>query len=653
MDLWAISERMGSLGSACIAAVKPHIDIGALHRSLAKQKAPGICTVSGEGLGALVHAQLGRPLDKRLQCSAWDSRPLTPEQLEYAALDAACLLMLLDGYIACAPPLSYPINEPTDAEIPAPSPPLPEDPSAPSCDPFIEATVAEETCAPSQSSPPPSHPSPEDLRVPRDAGLPPGNPGCARAANFTVESGFGSHRTRQSAARDAQREVGPASVDYGNGPQEYPVARETPAVVEDNIGGGGGTSRTPIRGLAVADVEARGPPQGCILMMESLSIVGNGQSFPGGAASGSAVGPSKEDAVASCNRASSLPDAFGGGGTPGGLGGRDGRGDLGESGEERWDRADAESARTSVGKSAGREDGGSGTRSDASSGSTNRRLGEREDPEGDTGDSREPVGAVEGPQTPDGTQQFENEAQLEGDEELLKEGRACLEEGVTGAVVSVSDEQATRLGQREQGNGSGTASQEKRESEKGSGLTRASQEEMKCAADVWACRLLVGAEGKPQRVRRGSRMSRSRMKALSGHKDLDASRGWPATIPWEMPGGPSGEPRFVCDVMVEGLARQLRLCGIDATVPPNLAKRQRFITYKHMVEAAQQEGRLILTTDKVFLRGGYSDAAYFVQGATKGEQLQEVLAAFNIPTGPGFPAHPLRPMQQRVHPEAF
>jgi Mut7-C RNAse domain len=56
--------------------------------------------------------------------------------------------------------------------------------------------------------------------------------------------------------------------------------------------------------------------------------------------------------------------------------------------------------------------------------------------------------------------------------------------------------------------------------------------------------------------------------------------GWPARIPWEPEEGPPGEPRFICDVMVEGLARQLRLCGIDAAVAPNLAKSQRFLTYR-------------------------------------------------------------------------
>ena len=51
-----------------------------------------------------MEAQLGLSLDKSLQCSSWGSRPLSPEQLQYAALDAAVLLMLLDSIIAAALP---------------------------------------------------------------------------------------------------------------------------------------------------------------------------------------------------------------------------------------------------------------------------------------------------------------------------------------------------------------------------------------------------------------------------------------------------------------------------------------------------------------------------------------------------------------------
>ena len=39
-------------------------------------------------------------------------------------------------------------------------------------------------------------------------------------------------------------------------------------------------------------------------------------------------------------------------------------------------------------------------------------------------------------------------------------------------------------------------------------------------------------------------------------------------------------PRFVCDVMCEGVARQLRLCGIDAVSGPSLGKARRFQAYR-------------------------------------------------------------------------
>lgn len=51
-----------------------------------------------------MEGQLGVSLDKSLQCSSWGSRPLSADQLQYAALDAAVLLMLLDSIIAAALP---------------------------------------------------------------------------------------------------------------------------------------------------------------------------------------------------------------------------------------------------------------------------------------------------------------------------------------------------------------------------------------------------------------------------------------------------------------------------------------------------------------------------------------------------------------------
>lgn len=49
-----------------------------------------------------------------------------------------------------------------------------------------------------------------------------------------------------------------------------------------------------------------------------------------------------------------------------------------------------------------------------------------------------------------------------------------------------------------------------------------------------------------------------------------------------------------------------------------------------LVETAEKEGRVILTADRGFIASRLSEQAYFVQAATKAEQLQEVLHAFSI-----------------------
>jgi hypothetical protein len=48
-------------------------------------------------LKRVVQATLGQEIDKTEQCSAWDQRPLSCSQVEYAALDAHCLLQIWDA----------------------------------------------------------------------------------------------------------------------------------------------------------------------------------------------------------------------------------------------------------------------------------------------------------------------------------------------------------------------------------------------------------------------------------------------------------------------------------------------------------------------------------------------------------------------------
>ena len=50
-------------------------------------------------LSDAAHRFLGRPLNKGEQVSNWDARPLEQSQLVYAALDAHCLLGILDAIL--------------------------------------------------------------------------------------------------------------------------------------------------------------------------------------------------------------------------------------------------------------------------------------------------------------------------------------------------------------------------------------------------------------------------------------------------------------------------------------------------------------------------------------------------------------------------
>lgn len=51
-------------------------------------------------------------------------------------------------------------------------------------------------------------------------------------------------------------------------------------------------------------------------------------------------------------------------------------------------------------------------------------------------------------------------------------------------------------------------------------------------------------------------------------------------VPWE---DHSGEPRFICDVMTEGLAKQLRLYGVDAAAVESKGKGARHLAYRSAI----------------------------------------------------------------------
>lgn len=53
--------------------------------------------------------------------------------------------------------------------------------------------------------------------------------------------------------------------------------------------------------------------------------------------------------------------------------------------------------------------------------------------------------------------------------------------------------------------------------------------------------------------------------------------GAPVYVPWHEH---KGEPRFICDVMTEGLAKQLRLYGVDAAAVESQGKGSRHLVYR-------------------------------------------------------------------------
>jgi len=55
-------------------------------------KNPGASMV---GLSSAVKFMFGKPMDKTQQCSDWNQRPLSSEQIEYAAFDAVILVDLV------------------------------------------------------------------------------------------------------------------------------------------------------------------------------------------------------------------------------------------------------------------------------------------------------------------------------------------------------------------------------------------------------------------------------------------------------------------------------------------------------------------------------------------------------------------------------
>ncbi|XP_048126927.1 exonuclease mut-7 homolog [Rhodamnia argentea] len=102
---------------------------------------------------------------------------------------------------------------------------------------------------------------------------------------------------------------------------------------------------------------------------------------------------------------------------------------------------------------------------------------------------------------------------------------------------------------------------------------------------------------------------------------------WQGPAPWDISTDGDGCPKFLCDVMVEGLAKHLRCVGIDAAIPHSKKPEAR-----ELIAQAHKEKRVLLTRDAKLLRHEYllQNQIYRVKSLLKNEQLLEVIEAFQL-----------------------
>ncbi|XP_065861424.1 uncharacterized protein [Euphorbia lathyris] len=120
---------------------------------------------------------------------------------------------------------------------------------------------------------------------------------------------------------------------------------------------------------------------------------------------------------------------------------------------------------------------------------------------------------------------------------------------------------------------------------------------------------------------------RSAIVAVCKEKKLDNSHGWQGPAPWDLSFGGDGCPKFLCDVMVEGLAKHLRCVGIDAAIPCSKKPESR-----ELIDQVCKEDRVLLTRDAKLLRYQYltKNQIYRVKSLLKNEQLLEVIEVFHL-----------------------
>ncbi|KAL3630720.1 hypothetical protein CASFOL_023704 [Castilleja foliolosa] len=175
--------------------------------------------------------------------------------------------------------------------------------------------------------------------------------------------------------------------------------------------------------------------------------------------------------------------------------------------------------------------------------------------------------------------------------------------------------------------------------------------------------LLKDTDRKPKTAKRKAKKSSS---AGSEHKQKtnEIVEDWQGPAPWDPSVGGDGCPKFLCDVMVEGLAKHLRCVGIDAMIPPSRKPETRYFAIQFngrldgdnydnvdedfvdkdgigdfvddddedLIDQAQKEKRVLLTRDAKLLRYEYliKNQIYRIKNLLKNDQLREVIETFEL-----------------------
>ncbi|KAJ6410976.1 hypothetical protein OIU84_007680 [Salix udensis] len=138
--------------------------------------------------------------------------------------------------------------------------------------------------------------------------------------------------------------------------------------------------------------------------------------------------------------------------------------------------------------------------------------------------------------------------------------------------------------------------------------------------------LLRESDRKPKAARKKVK-KRPSLVAVTREKQLDNTGDWQGPPPWDLSLGGDGCPKFLCDVMVEGLAKHLRCVGVDAAIPSSRKPESR-----ELLDQAYSEQRVLLTRDAKLLRHQYliKNQIYRVKNLLKNEQLLEVIETFQL-----------------------